>query len=125
YPLILEGGAIEVDGAGTLLTTRRCLLGADRNPGTTEAEVEDLLGRALGATSVRWLDHQLVNDHTDGHIDTLARFTRPGQVVCMAPSGPDDPNRDTLLAIARDLAGMTDAAGRRLDVVTIPSPGRI
>jgi agmatine deiminase len=123
--LILEGGAIEVDGEGTVLTTRPCVLDDRRNPGLTQAAAEEVFARVLGATRTLWLDHALANDHTDGHIDTLVRFTRPGHVVCMAPSGDDDPNRDVLLAIRQALAGMTDAAGRRLEITTVPSPGRV
>jgi agmatine deiminase len=124
-PMVLEGGAIEVDGEGTLLTTRQCLLHPSRNPGMDEAEIERRLREDLNARRVLWLNRGLANDHTDGHIDTLVRFVAPGRVVCMEPSGAGDPNGDALAEILRDLAGMRDAAGRRLDVVRIPSPGRI
>jgi agmatine deiminase len=124
-PMVLEGGAIDVDGEGTLLTTRQCLLDPSRNPGMSREAIERELGATLGARRILWLDRGLAIDHTDGHIDTLARFTGPGQVVCMEPSGRSDPNRDALMEIIRDLAGMRDAAGRELEVVRIPSPGRI
>ncbi len=70
-----------------------------------------------------WIDEGLLNDHTDGHIDNIARFVAPGRVVCQAPTGADDPNADTLDAIARTLQAATDAAGRKLDVVRIAGPG--
>ena len=90
-----------------------------------EAEVTRELEDAFGATRVVYVDNGLLNDHTDGHIDTLARFVAPGVVLCMAPSSEDDPNRDVLEAIARDLGAMRDARGRRIEVVRVPSPGRV
>lgn len=125
HDFVLEGGAIDHDGAGTVLTTRQCLLNPNRNPGWTEAEAEAALARALGARKVLWLGDGLVNDHTDGHVDNLARFVAPGVVACPAASGPDDPNAEIYEAAARALAAMTDARGVALDVVRIPSPGRI
>ncbi len=125
HDLVLEGGSVDFDGQGTVLTTRSCLLNANRNPGRSEAEVEAQLRRAFGVVHVVWLTRGLENDHTDGHVDTLARFVAPGRVVCMAPSGHDDPNTGVLRALQSELAKATDAGGQRLDVVTIPSPGRI
>jgi agmatine deiminase len=90
-----------------------------------QAELEAGLRDALGVDRCLWLDTGLRNDHTDGHVDTLARFVAPGVVVCMQPTGPDDPNRAALEAAARDLASFTDARGRRLEVVRIPSPGLV
>jgi agmatine deiminase len=120
---ILEGGSVEGDGEGTLLTTRQCLLNPNRNPGMDETQIEAALREGLGAEKVLWLDQGLINDHTDGHIDTLARFTAPGVVVCMEAQERLDPNGPTLDRLAADLAAMTDARGRRLQVVRIPSPG--
>ena len=120
---ILEGGSVEADGEGTLLTTRQCLLNPNRNPGLGQAEIEKALREDLGAEKVLWLEEGLVNDHTDGHIDTLARFVAPGVVVCMEALGEGDPNAATLDRIASELAGFTDARGRKLRVVRIPSPG--
>jgi agmatine deiminase len=124
FDFVLEGGAVEVDGEGTILTTRQCLLGGARNPGLDQQALTARLCWALGASHVVWLDRGLRNDHTDGHIDTLARFIAPGVVACMAPA-PGDPNRDALDGIIADLAAARGAAGERLDVLTVPSPGAV
>ncbi len=124
FDWILEGGAVEVDGEGTLLTTRQCLLNPNRNARCDRPAVEQGLCEALGVEKILWLDEGLANDHTDGHVDTLARFVSPGVVLCMSPQ-PDDPNRAVLEAIAAKLATFTDAKGRRLEVVPIASPGRV
>ena len=123
FPFVLEGGALDHDGMGTLLTTRQTLLNPNRNGWNKEA-AEAALREALGAKAIIWIDEGLHGDHTDGHIDNIARFVGPGRVVCQAPAGPDDPNAATLDAIARVLANARDASGRALDVVRIPSPGR-
>jgi len=123
--LVAEGGAFETDGEGTFITTRACLLDRNRNPHVAPAEVETLLDQALGAERLLWLEEGLVNDHTDGHVDTLARFVRPGLVVCQAPLGPQDPNARVLDDVARALDGAKDAHGRRIDVTRVPSPGYV
>ena len=122
---VLEGGALDHDGEGTVLTTRQCLLNPNRNAGWTEAVAEGALARDLGARKVLWLGDGLLNDHTDGHVDNLARFAAPGVVVCPMAFGRGDPNAEVYDAAAGALAGMTDAVGRRLQVVRIPSPGWI
>lgn len=122
---ILEGGAIEMDGEGTLLTTRQCLLNPNRNADWDEEKAEAALKRALGVEKILWLDEGLANDHTDGHIDNLARFVSPGRVVCQEAYGDDDPNADVLDEIALSLAAMKDAQGRKLEVIRIPSPGLV
>lgn len=115
---ILEGGAVEVDGEGVILTTRQCLLGGDRNPGLGEDHLTELLLRSLGGERVVWLDRGLANDHTDGHIDTIARFVAPGVVAVMTPAA-DDPNAAAL----DEIQAAVKAAG--LEVVTVPSPGAV
>jgi agmatine deiminase len=122
---VLEGGAVEVDGQGTCLTTRQCLLNRNRNPGATAGEMEHRLIGALGVRKVVWLEEGLAGDHTDGHVDNVARFAAPGVVLCMLPSDPSDPNRTVLERTADALARATDAEGRRFEVVTLPSPGRV
>lgn len=122
---ILEGGSIDTDGEGTCLTTRQCLLNPNRNAAVTEPEMETRLRESLGYEKVLWLDEGLLNDHTDGHIDTLARFVRPGVVACMISPDLTDPNYETLKQIAHDISLMTDAKGRKLEVITVPSPGRV
>jgi agmatine deiminase len=124
-PFVLEGGAVDHDGAGTVLTTRQCLLNPNRNPAWDEAAAEAALAAALGARKVLWLGDGLLNDHTDGHVDNIARFVAPGRVMCMSPFGDDDPNAAVLAAIEADLRAMTDADCRPLEVATIPSPGLV
>jgi len=87
--------------------------------------IEAGLNEALACTSVLWLGDGLLNDHTDGHVDTVARFVAPGVVVCMRPLGSFDPNARALLAIDADLCSFWDAQGRRLKVVNVPSPGLV
>ena len=125
HGFVLEGGAIDHDGAGTILTTRQCLLNANRNPGWDQLDAETALAGALGARKVLWLGEGLMNDHTDGHVDNLARFVAPGVAVCPMGFGAKDPNAAAYDAAARDLAAMSDADGRKLRVVRIPSPGRV
>jgi agmatine deiminase len=125
YPFVLEGGALDHDGEGTVLTTSQCLLHPNRNGAWREADAEAALREALGARKVVWLGNGLLNDHTDGHVDNLARFVAAGVVACPIAFGLDDPNADVYDAAARALAGATDAAGRRLRLARIPSPGRV
>lgn len=120
---VLEGGALDTDGRGCGLTTRTCLLHPNRNPGMSEREWTATLQRTLGLRHVVWLEGSLQNDHTDGHVDTLARFIAPGVVVCMEPRTPEDPNRAVLRSIREQLRGARDADGQRLRVETLPSPG--
>ncbi len=122
---ILEGGAVDHDGIGTVLTTGQCVLNRNRNPGWTEAVAEAAFADSLGAAKVLWLGEGLRNDHTDGHVDNLARFVGPATVAIPVAWGRGDPNAEAFDDAARRLAAMTDASGRKLSVVRIPSPGWI
>jgi agmatine deiminase len=116
---VLEGGAVDFDGQGTVLTTRQCLLNPNRNGAVDEARVEGWLRDAFGVERVLWLGDGLLNDHTDGHVDTVVRFVRPGVVVAMQARDRDDPNRAALEALVHE------AEGHGLAVERIPSPGRV
>ncbi len=123
--LIFEGGALDVDGGGLGLTTASCLLNPNRNPGLGQGAIGQLLRQHLGVDSLVWIEDGLLNDHTDGHIDNVARFVAPGRVVCQHPSGNDDPNREVLGKIAEALRVYRTPSGKALEVVEIPSPGRV
>ena len=116
---ILEGGAIDNDGAGTVVTTEQCLLNPNRNPALSRGEIEERLKRDLGFSRVVWLGEGLLNDHTDGHVDNLARFVGPGRIAIPRASMADDPNR----AIYDDARARAEDAG--LEVCEMPSPGLI
>ena len=115
---VLEGGALDGDGTGTVVTTEQCLLHPNRNGLMPKAEVEARLATDLGYTNVVWLGEGLLNDHTDGHVDNLCRFVAPG-VVAIPEAAENDPNWLVYQHARRD----AEAGGLR--VVTIPSPGRI
>jgi agmatine deiminase len=116
---ILEGGAIDVDGAGLCVTTGQCLLNPNRNPNLSRRDVEERLSSDLGVTQLLWLGVGLMNDHTDGHVDNLARFVAPGVLALPEAVGDDDPNAG-VYADAR-----TRATDWPVEIVTIPSVGRM
>jgi agmatine deiminase len=125
---VLEGGSFFVDGEGTLLTTEQCLLNPNRNPGLSRAGIERGLRDFLGAEVVVWLGlgHSADRD-TDGHIDGIAQYVRPGVVMIHAPGGRADPDHDRGLDNVRRATAATDARGRRLEVIEFDcgSPGGI
>lgn len=121
-PFVLEGGAIHTDGEGTLLTTESVLLNPNRSPGITKPEMEELLAAYLGIRKVIWLGQGLVDDDTDGHVDNLACFVRPGVVVALSSSDPADANYPILADNLNRLRNATDAQGRQLEVIEIEQP---
>ncbi|MFD1611332.1 agmatine deiminase family protein [Sphingomonas tabacisoli] len=116
---VLEGGAIDVDGTGLVVTTEQCLLNPNRNPDLSKAEIEARLRGDLGLDRILWLGDGLLGDHTDGHVDNLARFVGKNRIAIPEPAGNDDPNA----AIYRD--AQARARGFALEVVPVPSPGRV
>jgi agmatine deiminase len=120
--IVLEGGSIDVDGRGTLLTTEACLLNANRNPQLARADIEQYLCDYLGARRVVWLGDGIVGDDTDGHIDDLTRFVAPGVVVTVREEDPRDENYERLEENLRRLREVRDAAGAALRVITLPMP---
>ena len=123
-PIVLEGGAFHGDGQGTLLTTRSVVLNPNRNPGLTQTDAEAVLRAFLGAEQVVWLDGTLEGDHTDGHVDNLACFARPGVVVALTEVDPSDSHFVPLRENLRRLETTRDASGRQLEVVPIQQPRR-
>ena len=115
---IFEGGALDCDGTGLAVTTEQCLLNPNRNPELSRSDIEMRLARDLGVERVLWLGDGLVNDHTDGHVDNLARFVAPGTIAVPRATGANDPNA----AIYADAHARAEAFG--LTVRDVPSPGR-
>jgi agmatine deiminase len=125
--VVLEGGSIDVNGAGTLLTTEECLLSPvqARNPHLTKAQIEAVLAKHLGVTKVLWLGNGIAGDDTHGHVDDLARFTDPQTIVTVVEADPADPNYEPLQDNLRRLREMTDQDGRPLRIVTLPMPAPV
>jgi agmatine/peptidylarginine deiminase len=123
---VLEGGAIEVDGCGTLLTTERCLLAPTRNPHLDKAGIEAYLKPRLGVSRVLWLEHgDLLGDDTDGHIDTIARFCDPQTIAYQACADRRDPHYDDLAAMEAELRAFRDPDGKPYRLVALPLPEAI
>jgi agmatine deiminase len=121
--IVLEGGSIEVNGTGTLLTTEACLLNPNRNPHLTRHQIERYLRDFLGATHILWLGEGIVGDDTDGHIDDLARFLNPTTIATVVEEDPSDENHGLLQDNLQRLRHMKDAAGHPFRIVELPMPG--
>jgi agmatine deiminase len=125
HSVVLEGGSIEVNGAGTCLTTEQCLLNRNRNPDMSRGEIEQFLKDALGVSHLIWLGEGIIGDDTDGHIDDIARFINPMTVVCVLETNSKDENYAPLQENYERLQGARDQNGHRLSVVTLPCPGPV
>ncbi|WP_208293968.1 agmatine deiminase family protein [Ilumatobacter fluminis] len=119
--LVFEGGSISTDGEGSFVTTIQCLMHPNRNPSKTQREIEAVMAEALGAESVLWLPHGLaLDDDTDGHVDNVAAFARPGVLVVQGCDDPAEPDH-LLMDVNRRIAdGWVDARGRTVEVVEVP-----
>ena len=121
--IVLEGGSIDVNGTGTLLTTEQCLLNKNRNPQLSKAEIEKYLSDTLGATHCIWLKDGIEGDDTDGHIDDIARFVNPTTVLCAYQPDKNDPDHEVLKTNYDLLQCATDQDGSKLNVIQLPVPG--
>ncbi len=120
--IIMEGGSLDVNGAGTLLTTESCLLNPNRNPGLSREQIEQSLREFLGVRNILWLGEGIEGDDTDGHVDDLTRFVDPLTVVTVVEQDPSDHNFEPLQDNLVRLRSMTDQDGRPFRVVTLPMP---
>ena len=123
--IVLEGGSIEVNGAGVVMTTEQCLLNPNRNSHLERDAVEKYLRDYLGVEKILWLGEGIVGDDTDGHIDDIARFVAPDTIVCAVEDDPADPNYELLRDNHRRLLGEIDARGAPYNIHTLPMPGLI
>ena len=123
--IVLEGGSIEGDGQGTVMTTSRCLLDPRRNPGVTRDQAERWFADYLGATRVLWVDYgELEGDDTDGHIDQLVRFANPQTLLAAVAQDSSDPNHEPLSEMQAQLRTFSDRHGRPYEIVALPIPRR-
>lgn len=123
--MILEGGSVDVNGAGTLLTTEACLLNKNRNPHMDQGEISRCLREYLGVERIIWLGDGIVGDDTDGHVDDLSRFVSPTTIVTIVEDNIDDVNYSALQENYRRLRLARDAQDRLFNIVKLPTPGRV
>ncbi|CAN5672368.1 agmatine/peptidylarginine deiminase [soil metagenome] len=124
FPYVMEGGAIEVNDEGVLITTRSCLLTPTRNPDLAQEEVEALLRAGLGVRNVVWLEGGLAGDHTDGHVDTIVRFSDDRTIVCAVEDDPDDVNHAATQRNLADLRALRTVDEEPFSVIELPLPQR-
>ncbi len=123
--LVLEGGSIDTNGKGALLTTEQCLLNPNRNPHLSREKIEEVLKNFMGFTHVIWLGEGIEGDDTDGHIDDITRFVNPTTVVTAVEENSSDPNQQILHENLKRLKQATDQNGKKLNIVTLPMPSRV
>ena len=123
--IVMEGGSIDVNGKGTLLTTEQCLLNKNRNPHLNKSEIEEYLMEYLGVTNIIWLKNGIEGDDTDGHIDDIARFVNPTTVLCAYEENMHDVNHPVLHENYEILLHAKDQNGNKLNVIKLPMPGAI
>jgi agmatine deiminase len=123
--MVLEGGAIDVNGCGTLMTTESCLLNPNRNPHLTRYQIEQHLRDYFGVVNILWLGEGIAGDDTDGHIDDLARFVNPATIVTAVEEDPADANYQILQENLARLRGMRDQRGNLFRIVELPMPGTV
>jgi len=123
--IVMEGGALEINGRGTLITTEACLLNPNRNPSLNKSEIEQYLRAYLGVTNIIWLGEGIGGDDTDGHIDDMTRFVDSTTVVTVVEENPADANHEPLAANLRRLRDARDQDDRALRVIELPMPGRV
>jgi agmatine deiminase len=124
-PMVLEGGSIDVNGAGELLTTEQCLLNPNRNPTLNIGQIEQNLRDFLGVQTIHWLSRGLVGDDTDGHVDDLTRFFKTDGIVTMVEANKRDANFAALDENLRRLRKLRTLAGKSFDLVELPMPKRV
>ena len=121
-PIVLEGGAIAVDGEGTLLTTESCVLNPNRNPGYDREEIEEILRSFIGVRKILWLKQGIYRSMIDGHIDGVAAFASPSKVVLASTKDESDPNHSIMRENRNRLESMSDAKGRSIEIIDFPMP---
>jgi agmatine deiminase len=124
HDFVLEGGSIDVNGRGSVLTTKQCLLNPNRNPHLSQAQIEANLKRFLGVTNILWLDEGIEGDDTDGHIDDITRFVSPTRVVTVVENNRSDANHAPLSGNLKKLRALLDQDGNPLEVIELPMPDR-